>query len=82
LSDALASLDELSSDVSSSFFIEDVPSSPPIEPSSPADSSLEYLIRHSHRLRCLPEYYSPSAFMIIILSESVSYCDAILHPEW
>jgi hypothetical protein len=34
LSDALASSDELSSDVPPSSFIEDVPSSPPVEPSS------------------------------------------------
>jgi hypothetical protein len=43
LSNAPASLDELSSDVSSSFFIEYVPSSPPVEPSSltvPLQSSL------------------------------------------
>jgi hypothetical protein len=32
LSDALASSDKLSSDVSSSSFFEDVPSSPPVEP--------------------------------------------------
>jgi hypothetical protein len=35
LSDALASSDELSSDVPSSFFIEDVPASPSVENSSP-----------------------------------------------
>jgi hypothetical protein len=35
LSDALVSSNELSSDVSSFSFIEDVPSSPPVEPSSP-----------------------------------------------
>jgi hypothetical protein len=38
-SDAAASSDELSFDVSSSSFIEDVPSSPPVEPSSLTDSS-------------------------------------------
>jgi hypothetical protein len=43
LSDAPAFSDELSSDVSSSFFIEDVSSSPPVEPSSPVDSSPEQL---------------------------------------
>jgi hypothetical protein len=50
LSDTLASSDKLYSNVSSSSFIEGVSSSPPIEPSSPADSSLEHLIS-SHRLR-------------------------------
>jgi hypothetical protein len=48
LSDAPASLDELSSDVPYSSFIEDVPSSPTVEPSSLTDSSLEQLVRHSH----------------------------------
>jgi hypothetical protein len=41
LLDALAFSDELSSDVSSSSFTEDVSSSPPVEPSSLIDSSLE-----------------------------------------
>jgi hypothetical protein len=49
LSDAPASSDQLSSDVSSSSFIEDVSSSP-IEPFNLTDSSLEWLIRCSHRL--------------------------------
>jgi hypothetical protein len=40
LSDAPAFLDELSSDVSSSSFFEDVPSSPPVKPSCLIDSSL------------------------------------------
>jgi hypothetical protein len=40
-SNASASSDELSFDVPSSFFIEDVTSSPPIEPSSMTDSSPE-----------------------------------------
>jgi hypothetical protein len=40
LLDALASLDELFSDVPSSF-IKDVSSSPPVDPSSPTNSSLE-----------------------------------------
>jgi hypothetical protein len=40
-SNASASSDELSFDVSSSFFIEDVTSSPPIEPSSMTDYSPE-----------------------------------------
>jgi hypothetical protein len=53
--------DELSSNVSSSSFVEHVPSSPSIEPSSPVDSSPEQLIRRSHRLRRPPDYYSPSA---------------------
>jgi hypothetical protein len=39
LSDAPASSDALSSNVSSSSFIEDVSSSPPVEPSFPTDSS-------------------------------------------
>jgi hypothetical protein len=39
LSDAPASSDGLSSDVPSSSFIEDVSSPPPVEPSSPTDSS-------------------------------------------
>jgi hypothetical protein len=56
LSDALAFSDELSSDVTSSSFFEDVSSSPPVEPSSP-----EQLVRCSHRLRRPPDYYSPSA---------------------
>jgi hypothetical protein len=73
LSNAPASLDELSSDVSSSL---------PVEPSSPADSSPEQLVRRSHRLRRPPDCYSPSAFTTIVLSESASYRDAILHPEW
>jgi hypothetical protein len=50
-SDAPASSDELSYDVTSSFFIGDVSSSPSVEPSSPTDSSLEQLIRRSHYLR-------------------------------
>jgi hypothetical protein len=44
LSDALAFSNELSSDVPSSF-IEDVPSSPLVEPSSPTDSSPAQLVR-------------------------------------
>jgi hypothetical protein len=50
LSDAPPSSYELSSDMPSSSFFEDVPSSP-VEPSSPIDSSLEHLVRRSHRLR-------------------------------
>jgi hypothetical protein len=80
LSDAPASSDEFSSDVPSSSFIEDVPSSP-VEPSSPIDSSLEQLVRRSHRLRRPPDCYSSSAFIATALSELASYRDAILHPE-
>jgi hypothetical protein len=80
LSDAPVSSDELSSDIPSSSFIEDVPSSP-VEPSSLTDSSLEQLVRRSHRLCRPPDCYSPSAFTTTALSESSSYRDAILHPE-
>jgi hypothetical protein len=41
VSNAPTSLDELSSDVPSSSFTDDVPSSPPIEPTSLTNSSLE-----------------------------------------
>jgi hypothetical protein len=62
LSDAPASLDELSSDVTSSSFFKDVSSSPPVESSSLIDSSSEQLVRRSHRL-CKPlDCYSPSTF--------------------
>jgi hypothetical protein len=71
--DAPASSDELSFDVSSS---------PPVEPSSLTDSSLEQLIRHSHRLCQPPDCYSHSAFTATALSEPASYRDAILHSEW
>jgi hypothetical protein len=81
LSDALSSLDELSSDVTSSSFIEDVPSSPPVEPSVLIDSSPEQLVRHSHRLHRPPDYYSPSSFTATVLSEPASYHDAILYLE-
>jgi hypothetical protein len=50
LSHAPTSSNELSSDVSSSF-VEDVPSSPPVEPSSLTNSSPEQLIKRNHRLR-------------------------------
>jgi hypothetical protein len=82
LSDALASSDDLSTDMSSSSFIEDVSFSPPIEPSSPTNSSLKQLVRRSHRLHRPPNCYSHSAFIVIALSESASYHDAILHPKW
>jgi hypothetical protein len=50
-SDAPASSDELSFNVPSTSFIEDVQSSPLVEPSSLTDSTLKQLVRHSHRLR-------------------------------
>jgi hypothetical protein len=82
LSDTPASSDELSSDVSSSSFIEDVTYSPPVEPSSPIDSSPKQLVRRNHRLHRPPDCYSPSAFITTVLSEPTSYHDAILHLEW
>jgi hypothetical protein len=75
--DAPAPSDELSFDVPSSSFIEYVPPSPPVEPSSP-----EQLVRRSHRLHQPPDCYSPSAFTPTALSEPASYRDAILHLEW
>jgi hypothetical protein len=59
----------------------DVPS-PPVEPSSPLDSSSEQLVRRGHRLRRPPNCYSPSAFTSIALFEPASYRDVIPHPEW
>jgi hypothetical protein len=82
LSDAPASSDELSSNVPPSSFIEDVPSSPHVELSSSANSSLDQLVRRSHRLHMPSDCYSPSAFTTIALFESTSYHDAIFHPEW
>jgi hypothetical protein len=81
--DAPTSSDDLSSDVTSSALdvpssALDVPSSPPIEPSSPIDSSLEQLVRRGHHLCGPPDCYSHSAFIIIALSESASYHNAIL----
>jgi hypothetical protein len=73
LSDAPASSDEFSSDV---------PSSPPVEPSSLTDSSSEQLVRRSHCLRRPPNYYSTSDFTATALSELASYHNVILHPEW
>jgi hypothetical protein len=49
-SDAPASSDELSFDVPYSSFIEDVPSSPLVEPFSLTDSSPEQLVRRIHCL--------------------------------
>jgi hypothetical protein len=83
-SDAPTSSDELSSDVLSSdvsSFSFDVPSSPPVEPSSLIDSSPEQLVRCGHRLYRQPGCYSHSAFTATALSEPASYRDAILHPE-
>jgi hypothetical protein len=77
LSDTPAFSNELSSDVPSSSFSEDVPSSPPIEP-----SSSEQLVRRSHRLCTPPDYYSHSTFTTTALSEPASYHDDILHLEW
>jgi hypothetical protein len=74
-------LDELSFDVSSSSFIEDVSSSPLVEPSSPTDSSLEQFVRRSHHLCRPPDCYSPLIFTDTALSQPASYHDAILHPE-
>jgi hypothetical protein len=81
LSDAPASSDALYSDVPSSS-IEDVSSSPPVEPSTPTDSSPEQLVRRSHRLRRPPDCYSLSAFIVNALSEPASYRETVLHPEW
>jgi hypothetical protein len=82
LSDAPASSDELSSDVTSSSFIKDVSSSRPIELSAPTNSSPKQLVRRSHRLRRPPDFYSPSAFTATTLFELASYRYAILHLEW
>jgi hypothetical protein len=68
--------------ISSDELSSDVPSSPPVESSSPIDSSPEQLVRRGHRLRRPPDCYSPSAFTVIALFEPATYRDAILHPEW
>jgi hypothetical protein len=81
LSDAPYSSDELSFDVSSYFFIENVSSSPSVEPSPLSDSSLEQLIRCSHCLCWPPDNYSSSIFTVNSFSEPTSYRDVILHPE-
>jgi hypothetical protein len=82
LSDAPSSSDELSYDVSSSSFIEDVPYSPPVEPSSLSDSSPKQLVIRSHRLCRPPDCYSSLTFTVTTLSEPTAYRDAILHSEW
>jgi hypothetical protein len=69
-------------DAPSSSFIEDEPSSPPVEPSSLIDSSPEQLVRRSHRLHRPHDCYSHSTFTTTTLSEPASYHDAILHSEW
>jgi hypothetical protein len=69
-------------DAPSSSFIEDESSSPPVEPSSPIDSSPEQLVRRSHHLHRPHDCYSHSAFTTTTLSEPTSYHDAILHSEW
>jgi hypothetical protein len=81
LSNAPFSSDELSSDASSLSSVENVSSSPSVEPSSLADSSPEQLIRRIHCLRRPLDYYSPSAFTITALSKAIYYRDAILHPK-
>jgi hypothetical protein len=58
------------------------PSSPPVEPSPPIDSSSEQLFRRGHCLRRSHDCYSPSTFTTTALSEPAFYRDAILHPEW
>jgi hypothetical protein len=73
LSDAPASSDGLSSDVSSSSFIDEVSSSPPVEPSSPIDFSPEQLVRCSHLLRRPPDCYSRSAFVTPHVSKPHDY---------
>jgi hypothetical protein len=81
LLDVPAFSNELSSDVTSSSFIEDVTSSPPVEPSSPTDPTPEKLVRRSHHLHRSHDCYSPSALTMTALSEPTSYHNAILHPE-
>jgi hypothetical protein len=71
---------ELSSDVSS--FSLEVSSSPPVASSSPIGSSPEQLFERGQHIRRSANCYSPSVFITTALSESASYRDAILHPEW
>jgi hypothetical protein len=59
-----------------------VPSSPPIEPSSPIGSSLEQLLGCGHHLHRPPDCYYPSAFTATAFFEPASYRDVILYPEW
>jgi hypothetical protein len=72
-------LDELTSNVPSSSFIEDVSSSPPVESSYLIDSSPEQLVRRSHHCRRPPDCYSSLTFTTTTLSELASYRDAILY---
>jgi hypothetical protein len=80
LSDAPTFSAELSSDVSSSPL--DVPSSPPIASSFLIGSSPMQLLGRGQSIRRPPNCYSPLAFTATSLSESASYHDVILHPEW
>jgi hypothetical protein len=64
--------DELSSNVPSSSFVDDVSSSPSVDPSSPADSSLEQLIRCSHRIRL------PLTITLCLLSQPLLFLDQLL----
>jgi len=68
----------LSPDVASSS---DAPSSPDATPTE--DSSPEQFLRRCDRTtRRRPDFYSPSAYSAVVLSEPTSYRDAILHEEW
>jgi hypothetical protein len=67
---------------SSAELSSDVPSSPPVVSSSPIGSSLEQLLGRGQRICRPPNCYSPSAFTATALSQSASYHDVILHPEW
>ncbi|WVZ84953.1 hypothetical protein U9M48_031919 [Paspalum notatum var. saurae] len=74
------------------------PSEPPDEPSfgpsepffdepSPAASSSEQLLRRGHRSRQRVDRYifgpvTWQGFAGTVLSKPLSYCDAIVHPEW
>jgi hypothetical protein len=80
LSEVFISSAELSSDVSSSSL--EVSSSPPAVSSSPIGFSPEQLLGRGQRIHRPPNCYSPSAFTATALSESASYHDVILHPEW
>jgi hypothetical protein len=80
LSEFPTSSAELSSDVPSSSL--EVPSSPPVASTSSIGSSMEQLLRRGQRIRRSPNCYSPLTFTATALSESASYHDVILHPEW